>query len=101
MSEPTNPPVDPSATGRLNGDGASHSVQDVESEDDGYASDAASLEEVRSEEFPTYFEERAGRLFPSTPSPYPLPVDTPEQEVSYPASQHHTVITYVFWSESG
>ncbi|PPQ72036.1 hypothetical protein CVT26_006726 [Gymnopilus dilepis] len=77
MSEPTNPPVEP---GRLNGDGVSHSVQDVESEDDGYASDAASLEEVRSEEFPTYFEERAGRLFPSTPSPYPLPVDTPEQE---------------------
>ncbi|KAF8900134.1 hypothetical protein CPB84DRAFT_1779396 [Gymnopilus junonius] len=27
------------------------------------------------------FEERDGRLFSSSTSPYPLPVDTPEQEV--------------------
>ncbi|PFH50098.1 hypothetical protein AMATHDRAFT_80991 [Amanita thiersii Skay4041] len=37
--------------------------------------------EIETEEFPTYFIERDGRLFHSQPNaPYPLPVDTPEQE---------------------
>ncbi|KAJ7630121.1 hypothetical protein DFH06DRAFT_1439812 [Mycena polygramma] len=39
------------------------------------------FEELTSEDFPTYFSERDGRLFHSHgSSPYPLPVDTPEQE---------------------
>ncbi|KAJ7270619.1 hypothetical protein B0H12DRAFT_773912 [Mycena haematopus] len=39
------------------------------------------LEELTSDDFPTYFSERNGRLFHSHGgSPYPLPVDTPEQE---------------------
>ncbi|KAJ6578742.1 S-adenosyl-L-methionine-dependent methyltransferase [Mycena vulgaris] len=39
------------------------------------------FEELQPEDFPTYFSERNGRLFHSHgPSPYPLPVDTPEQE---------------------
>ncbi|KAF8882839.1 S-adenosyl-L-methionine-dependent methyltransferase [Infundibulicybe gibba] len=38
------------------------------------------LTELRPEDFPTYFAERDGRLFHSHGcSPYPLPVDTPEQ----------------------
>ena len=47
-------------------------------------SDGDSLISVTSEEFPHYFIEREGRLFHSSPTaPYPLPVDTPEQEVSF------------------
>ncbi|KAF7369788.1 Secondary metabolism regulator laeA [Mycena venus] len=39
------------------------------------------FEELTSEDFPTYFSERDGRLFHSHGgSPYPLPVDTREQE---------------------
>ncbi|KAJ7658506.1 S-adenosyl-L-methionine-dependent methyltransferase [Mycena rosella] len=39
------------------------------------------FEELLPEDFPTYFSERNGRLFHSHgSSPYPLPVDTPEQE---------------------
>jgi len=38
------------------------------------------VEEIEEEDFPSYFNEIDGRLFPSS-SPYPLPVDTPEQEV--------------------
>lgn len=40
------------------------------------------VEELQSSEFPGYFEERNGRLFHSHGnSPYPLPVDAPEQNV--------------------
>ncbi|KAJ7726812.1 S-adenosyl-L-methionine-dependent methyltransferase [Mycena maculata] len=39
------------------------------------------VEELLPDDFPTYFSERDGRLFHSHgTSPYPLPVDTPEQE---------------------
>jgi len=51
-----------------------------------YDSDApespSSVVSLSPDEFPAYFTERGGRLFHSTLSPYPLPVDTPEQEVS-------------------
>ena len=41
------------------------------------------LEEIQADDFPSYFNEIDGRLFPSCPSsPYPLPVDTPEREVN-------------------
>lgn len=41
------------------------------------------LAELTAEQFPLHFSERDGRLFHSShSSPYPLPVDTPEQEVS-------------------
>jgi len=40
------------------------------------------VEEIEADDFPSYFNEIDGRLFPSCPSSlYPLPVDTPEQEV--------------------
>jgi len=40
------------------------------------------VEEIEADDFPSYFDEIDGRLFPSWPSsPYPLPVDTSEQEV--------------------
>ncbi|KAF8808331.1 S-adenosyl-L-methionine-dependent methyltransferase [Phlegmacium glaucopus] len=40
------------------------------------------LEELRPDEYPHYFFEHDGRLFPSIASltPYPFPVDTPEQD---------------------
>lgn len=51
----------------------------------GVHSDQEELEELGSDEFPGHFLERNGRLFPSPLSltPYPLPVDTPEQEVPH------------------
>ncbi|CAA7262004.1 unnamed protein product [Cyclocybe aegerita] len=41
---------------------------------------SSALVELQSDEFPYYFSERDGRLYHSSSSPYPLPVDTPEQE---------------------
>lgn len=65
-----------------------HEGSDSESEGDGddYDSPDATSElvELRNEDFSAYFSERNGRLFHSSPiatAPYPLPVDTPEQEV--------------------
>ncbi|KIM37900.1 hypothetical protein M413DRAFT_30557 [Hebeloma cylindrosporum] len=50
-----------------------------------YASDSpdetSSMEELAPEEFPSYFSERDNHLFHSSSSPYPLPVDGPEQHV--------------------
>ncbi|KAG6908717.1 hypothetical protein DXG01_003562 [Tephrocybe rancida] len=44
--------------------------------------DSPLLAELTSEEFPRYFSERGGRLFHSHgSSPYPLPADTPEQQL--------------------
>ncbi|KAJ2919633.1 hypothetical protein MD484_g856, partial [Candolleomyces efflorescens] len=44
-------------------------------------SDSSDVEQISDVDFPTYFDERNGRLYHSHPtSPYPLPVDTPEQE---------------------
>jgi hypothetical protein len=69
-----------------NGINDTHNGQDSEDSEQ-YASDTpdASMEEIDSDEFPDYFSERNGRLFPSALSstPYPFPVDTPEQEVRY------------------
>ncbi|KAK2460438.1 hypothetical protein APHAL10511_007603 [Amanita phalloides] len=43
--------------------------------------DAAEIEEIRTEEFPSYFIERDGMLFHSVPTaPYPLPVEGHEQQ---------------------
>jgi hypothetical protein len=40
------------------------------------------LHELTADDFPSYFSERGGRLFHSHhSSPYPLPADTPEQQV--------------------
>jgi len=39
------------------------------------------LEELEPNDFPSYFSERGERLFPAGDIPYPLPVDTPEQQV--------------------
>lgn len=44
-------------------------------------SESSDVEEIHDDEFPSYFDERNGRLYHShATSPYPLPVDTPEQE---------------------
>ncbi|KAF7374457.1 Pleiotropic drug resistance ABC transporter protein [Mycena sanguinolenta] len=58
---------------------------DADSEPEGPCPGAAvedsDLEESTPNDFPTYFTERDGRLYHSYgDSPYPLPVDTPEQE---------------------
>jgi len=44
--------------------------------------DSRSMIELGSDDFPSYFVERRGRLFSSNPTPYVLPVDAPEQEVA-------------------
>ena len=62
-----------------------HQDEQPDSDDsEDYASDAQ-VEEIRSDDFPGYFLEHNGRLFPSPRSltPYPFPVDTPEQEVRH------------------
>ncbi|KAJ7224648.1 S-adenosyl-L-methionine-dependent methyltransferase [Mycena pura] len=47
----------------------------------GAEADDSDFDELGADDFPTYFSERDGRLFHShDSSPYPLPVDTPEQE---------------------
>ena len=70
---------DPDSSNELNG---THSGQEE------YTSDTpdesmTQLEEIGPDEFPNYFLELNGRLFPSALTPYPFPVDTPEQEVRY------------------
>jgi len=65
-----------------------HNDQQPHSEDsEDYATDAADastqLEELHPDDFPTYFLEHDGRLFASSFTPYPFPVDTPEQEVRH------------------
>ena len=72
----------PDSSNELNG---THNGHD---DSEGYASDPpdasmTQLEEIGSDEFPGYFSELNGRLFPSAITPYPFPVDTPEQEVHY------------------
>jgi len=37
--------------------------------------------ELAPDEFPSYFSERDNHLFHASSSPYPLPVDTLEQQV--------------------
>lgn len=59
-------------------------IQDVYSnsaDDDSSGSYDSDVVELRSDEFSDYFVERNGRLFHSSATcPYPLPVDTPEQQ---------------------
>ncbi len=53
-----------------------------QSSDDDLSDTESDLVSIASDEFPGYFTERNGRLFHSSLTvPYPLPVDTPEQEV--------------------
>ena len=62
---------------------ANGSVSDGDS-DDGFSDVSSGLTELGSGEFAGYFQERNGRLFHSHGGlPYPLPVDTPEQEVRH------------------
>ncbi|KAF7321118.1 Methyltransf-25 domain-containing protein [Mycena chlorophos] len=53
---------------------------DSSDDEDGGGNSGSSGEELAQEDFPQYFVERDNRLFHSHTSPYPLPVDTPEQE---------------------
>ena len=57
---------------------------DLSEDDDDTSSDMSDgVVEVPSNDFPDYFQERGGRLFHSHGgSPYPLPVDAEEQQVS-------------------
>ena len=49
---------------------------------DHYSDASSDVVELDNAEFPDYFQERNGRLFHShVVSPYPLPVDTAEQDV--------------------
>lgn len=52
-------------------------------EDGEGTSSSSSFDEIGEDDFPSYFSERNGRLYHSNPNaPYPLPVDTPEQQVN-------------------
>ncbi len=72
----------------LNGSNGAHNDENGHSSDE-YESDpevpdaTSTLVELSPDEFPGYFSERNGRLFHSGTSPYPLPVDTPEQRVRW------------------
>jgi hypothetical protein len=45
---------------------------------------SSDITELDQAEFPSYFQERNGHLFHSHgSSPYPLPVDAPEQQVQF------------------
>ncbi|KAK0446788.1 S-adenosyl-L-methionine-dependent methyltransferase [Armillaria borealis] len=59
-------------------------IQNIESysaEDNSSGLVDSDVEELRSDDFPSYFVESNGRLFHSSLTcPYPLPVDTPEQQ---------------------
>ncbi|KAH9476830.1 Methyltransferase pytC [Psilocybe cubensis] len=57
-----------------------NNTSDVESDHDYSDDDTSSVVELEAEDFPGYFTERDGRLYHSGQSPYPLPVDAPEQE---------------------
>ncbi|KAG6852853.1 hypothetical protein C0991_008574 [Blastosporella zonata] len=75
------------------GDGDEESIQTLPQQiDDVHApwmpDMSPDIVELTSEEFPLYFSERDGRLFHShASSPYPLPVDTPEQQVGIPTKR--------------
>ncbi|KAF5344960.1 hypothetical protein D9757_012206 [Collybiopsis confluens] len=60
---------------------AGDTLSDDSTNGNGRSSDTE-LEELRDDDFPTYFAERDGRLYQadSAASPYPLPVDTPENQ---------------------
>ncbi|KAK0467097.1 S-adenosyl-L-methionine-dependent methyltransferase [Desarmillaria tabescens] len=61
--------------------GHTQNVSSYSAEDNSFGSDDSDLVELRSDEFINYFVESNGRLFHSSAtSPYPLPVDTPEQQ---------------------
>jgi len=73
---PTAVPYNPNSENHSDDD------SDHPDEHEEYAPDrSSSLSPIQPDDFPSYFLERDGRLFhSSTTSPYPLPVDTPEQE---------------------
>lgn len=57
--------------------------QATATDDDDHSDTSSEITEIDSAEFPQFFQERNGRLFHSHGgSPYPLPVDAPEQNVS-------------------
>ncbi|KAK0202660.1 S-adenosyl-L-methionine-dependent methyltransferase [Desarmillaria ectypa] len=61
--------------------GRTQNVYSYSAEDNSPGPDDSDVEELRSDEFTNYFVESNGRLFHSSATcPYPLPVDTPEQQ---------------------
>ena len=78
MSVPTY--TDPDSSNQPNGTHNDHEDSDDYASD---ASDASMTELEEIDDFPSYFSEINRRLFPSASTPYPFPVDTPEQEVRY------------------
>ena len=64
-------------------DAHSDHYQSDDDDDDTNSDTSDAVVEVSADEFPGYFQERGGRLFHSHGrSPYPLPVDAEEHEVS-------------------
>jgi hypothetical protein len=69
------------------GNGANHVESQAngagsDGSDDGFSDASSDVTELGSGDFEAYFRERDERLFHSHGGlPYPLPVDTPEQEV--------------------
>jgi hypothetical protein len=77
----TYPETDP--PNELNGTHNDQEPEDFEEASDAPDASTVQLEEMGSDDFPGYFLELNDRLFPSASSltPYPFPVDTPEQQV--------------------
>ncbi|KAF9562857.1 S-adenosyl-L-methionine-dependent methyltransferase [Agrocybe pediades] len=90
-------PTDPThGNVRYNGNGTDPVDEDEMTSDS--ESSSFGLDELTDEEFPEHFSERDGRLFHSSPtSPYPLPVDTPEQER---LTMNHDIFRLFFGSHS-
>ena len=60
-----------------------HSDNDDDDDDDTSSDTSDAVVELSADEIPGYFQERGGRLFHSHGrSPYPLPVDAEEHQVS-------------------
>ena len=72
---------DPDSSNELSG--TYYGYQDSDSEDDTPDASKTQLREIGHGEIPGYFSEINDCLFPSALTPYPFPVDTPEQEVHY------------------
>lgn len=67
----------------MDGHDANSDHYQSDNDDDTNSDTSDAVVEVSADEFPGYFQERDGRLFHSHGrSPYPLPVDAEEHEVS-------------------
>lgn len=76
----------PNGHGHPSHGGNPNSMLGGDDDDDDRSDTDSDITELDAAEIPLYFTERGGRLFHSHGNlPYPLPVDTAEQNVSFPS----------------